>query len=193
MNTDLLYPEIVIAGCGNPAYADDGFGPAVVEELNKLLLPDNVRVVDAGLCGPQFIFTLLDPKMTRKLIIIDSMDFGAKPGMITLLRPRDFPEGCIRDSHTGGILESLGQINPEIEVILIGCQPQVVTSTELTPGLSEEVLTSVPRAVRIVMELIHARHCTADQKAESAGPLTKSRIRSAKTSIPTEYSHTHLG
>jgi len=159
MNPDVLYPEIVIAGCGNPAYADDGFGPAVAEELNRLLLPDNVRVVDAGLCGPEFIFPLLDPAVTQKLIIIDITDFGAKPGMLTLLRPRDFPEGCIRDSHTGGILGSLRQINPEIEVIIIGCQPHLVTSTELSPGLSAEVMTAVPRAARIVLELINVRHC----------------------------------
>ena len=160
MNTDMLYPEIVIVGCGNPAYADDGFGPAVAEELSRLLLPENVKIVDAGLCGPRFIFPLLDPTVTRKLIIIDSMDFGAKPGMITLLRPGDFPEGRIRDSHTNGILGSLGQINPEIEVIIIGCQPHAITSIEIAPGLSEDVMTAVPRAVRIALDLIHVRNCT---------------------------------
>ena len=169
MNADLLYPEIVIAGCGNPAYADDGFGPAVAEELHRHVLPDNVRVVDAGLCGPQFIFSLLDPAVTRKLIIIDSMDFGAKPGMITLVRPRDFPGGCIRDSHTGGILESLGQINPEIEVIIIGCQPHPAANSEITPGLSMEVLTAVLRAVRLVMELIPVRQFAPSGPLDSDG------------------------
>ena len=65
----MLYPEIVIAGCGNPLFADDGFGPAVVEEMQKLTLPDNVAIIDAGLGGPHFIFTLLDPEKTRKLVI----------------------------------------------------------------------------------------------------------------------------
>ncbi|RPJ53543.1 MAG: coenzyme F420 hydrogenase, partial [Methanobacteriota archaeon] len=40
-----LYPEIVVAGCGNPLFADDGFGPAVVEALKELTLPDNVKVI----------------------------------------------------------------------------------------------------------------------------------------------------
>ena len=76
----MLFPEIVVAGCGNPLFADDGFGPAVIEELLRLELPGNVKVVDAGLGGPHFIFTLLDPEVTKQLIIIDIADFGAKPG-----------------------------------------------------------------------------------------------------------------
>ena len=61
----MLFTEIVIAGCGNPLFADDGFGPAVIEEMQKLTLPDNVTIIDAGLGGPHFIFTLLDPEVTK--------------------------------------------------------------------------------------------------------------------------------
>ena len=82
----MLYPEIVVAGCGNPLFADDGFGPAVIEELQKLTLPDNVKVVDAGLGGPHFIFTMLDPEVTKRLVIVDIADYGAEPGSITKLR-----------------------------------------------------------------------------------------------------------
>src|SRR5512145_2458288 len=77
---DKLYSEIVVAGCGNPLYADDGFGPAVVEKLKALELPENISVVDAGLGGPHFIFTLLSPESTKALIIIDIADFGGEPG-----------------------------------------------------------------------------------------------------------------
>ena len=89
----MLYPEIVVAGCGNPLFADDGFGPAVIEEMEKLTLPDNVMIVDAGLGGPHFIFTLLDPEVTKKLVIVDIADYGAEPGSITSsasrISPRD--------------------------------------------------------------------------------------------------------
>ena len=69
----MLFREIVIAGCGNPLYGDDGFGPAVVEELKKLQLPDNVKVIDAGLGAPHFLFTLMEDAEVpvKKLIIID--------------------------------------------------------------------------------------------------------------------------
>ena len=112
MHADTLYPEIVIVGCGNSVYADDGFGPAVAKELSWFMMPGNVKIVDAGLCAPQFIFPLLDPTVTQKLIVIDIVDFGAKPGSIIVLRPRYLPVGSMKDSHPGGILESLGQIDP---------------------------------------------------------------------------------
>jgi len=156
----MIYPEIVIAGCGNPVFADDGFGPAVAEELSRFSLPGNVKAVDAGLCGPQFIFSLLDPAETRKLIIIDIVEFGATPGAITLLQPRDFPKGCLGNSHYGTIMESLGQIDPAIELIILGCQPKSVPVPEMVLGLSEEVHAAIPKAVRIILEMIGVRYGT---------------------------------
>lgn len=82
------YPEIVVAGCGNLLFADDGFGPAVAQELLKFALPDNVKVVDAGICAAPFVFTLLDPERTKKLIIVDIVDFGAVSGAIARQHPR---------------------------------------------------------------------------------------------------------
>ena len=189
MNSDILYPEIVIAGCGNPAYADDGFGPEVADELSRLTLPDNVRVVDAGLCGPQFIFSLLNSAVTRKCIIIDSADFGAKPGMITLLRPGDFPDGCIRDSHTGGIVESLGQVDTGIEITIIGCQPKSVAVSEMTCGLSEEVRAAVPRAVRLVLELIKVRNTGPARlvdPGDSSGKVREGKLYPSTYQAPTD-------
>lgn len=97
---ETLYSEIVVAGCGNPLYADDGFGPAVVESLQGLELPDNVTVVDAGLGGPHFVFTLLNPESTKTLIIVDIADFGGEPGELRWLAVDELPVGSYRDSHS---------------------------------------------------------------------------------------------
>ena len=91
----MLFPEIVIAGCGNPLFADDGFGPAVIEEMQNLSLPDNVMIVDAGLGGPHFIFTLLDPEVTKKLIIVDIADYGAETGVYHKTPRRGPTAGCV--------------------------------------------------------------------------------------------------
>jgi coenzyme F420 hydrogenase subunit delta len=150
----MLYPEIVIAGCGNPLFADDGFGPAVIEELQKLSLPDNVAVIDAGLGGPHFIFTLLDPDVTKKLIIVDCADFGAKPGSITKLRVEDLPPGSYRDAHSWDLAEPLMRIKDKIDITVIGCQPARVTDPDMEIGLSDEVSNAIPRTVQIVLETI---------------------------------------
>jgi len=159
----MLYPEIVIAGCGNPLFADDGFGPAVVEELQKLTLPDNVKVIDAGLGGPHFVFTLLDPEVTKKLVIVDIADFGAEPGSITKLRVEDLPPGSYRDAHSWDLTEPLHRLKDKIDITIIGCQPKRVSAPEFEMGLTEEVQNAIPRAVREVLALIGVDYGTTIQ------------------------------
>ena len=150
----MLYPEIVIAGCGNPLFADDGFGPAVIEEMEKLQLPDNVMIQDAGLGGPHFIFTLLDPEVTKKLVIVDIADFGAEPGQITKFRPEDLPPGAYRDAHSWDLTEPLQRIKDQIEVTIIGVQPARVTAPEFELGLTEELQKAIPKTIRVILETI---------------------------------------
>jgi coenzyme F420 hydrogenase subunit delta len=150
----MLYPEIVIAGCGNPLFADDGFGPAVIEEMQNISLPDNVMIVDAGLGGPHFIFTLLDPEVTKKLIIVDIADFGAEPGSITKLRVEDLPPGAYRDAHSWDLAEPLQRIKDRVDITIIGCQPARVTSPEFELGLSEELQNAIPKTIQVILETI---------------------------------------
>ena len=157
----MLYPEIVIAGCGNPLFADDGFGPAVAEELSKLTLPDNVKVVDAGLGGPHFIFTLLNPEITKRLIIIDIADFGGNPGDLEAFRIEDLPAGSYRDAHSWDLTEPLYHLKDDIEITVIGCQPKRVTAPEFEIGLTDEVQNALPRTVRMVLDMIGVDYGTS--------------------------------
>ncbi|OPY38986.1 MAG: hydrogenase 1 maturation protease [Methanoregula sp. PtaU1.Bin051] len=150
----MLYSEIVIAGCGNPLFADDGFGPAVIEELQKLDLPDNVSVVDAGLGGPHFIFSLLDPEVTKTLVIIDIADFGEKPGTLAKFRVEDLPPGSYRDAHSWDLTEPLQRIKDVIDITVVGCQPARVTDPEMEIGLSDEVSQAIPRTVQFVLDMV---------------------------------------
>lgn len=157
----MLYPEIVIAGCGNPLFADDGFGPAVVEELQKIPLPDGVKVVDAGLGGPHFIFTMLDPKTTKRLIIVDIADFGSEPGTIATFSVDDLPPGSYRDAHSWDLTEPLGRLKDTIKITIIGCQPKRVTAPDMEIGLSDEVQEAIPRTVRFILDSIGVDYGTA--------------------------------
>jgi coenzyme F420 hydrogenase subunit delta len=159
----MLYPEIVIAGCGNPLFADDGFGPAVVEELQKYSLPDNIGVVEAGLGGTHFIFTLLNPEETKRLIIIDIADFGAEPGSIAKFRIEDLPPGSYRDAHSWDLTEPLERIKDQIDITVIGCQPKRVTDPDMEIGISDEVSQAIPRTVRIVLDMIGVDYGTTRQ------------------------------
>nr|WP_319376893.1 coenzyme F420-reducing hydrogenase, FrhD protein [uncultured Methanoregula sp.] len=177
----MLFPEIVIAGCGNPLFADDGFGPAVIEEMQKLSLPDNVMIVDAGLGGPHFIFTLLDPEVTKKLIIVDIADYGAEPGSITKLRVEDLPPGAYRDAHSWDLTEPLQRIKDRVDVTVIGVQPAKVTAPEFEIGLSDELQRAIPKTIRVILETIGVDYGTTINLQEEG-----SQRGAAETCSPTK-------
>jgi len=165
----MLYPEIVVAGCGNPLFADDGFGPAVIEVLLRLDLPDNIKVLDAGLGGPHFIFTLLDPEITKRLIIIDIADFGAEPGDIDIFTVEELPAGSYRDIHSWDLTEPLQRLKDVIDITIIGCQPGKVTAPEFELGLTDEVQNAIPGTVRLILELIGVDYGTAIKNLRKEG------------------------
>lgn len=155
-----LYPEIVITGCGNPLYADDGFGPAVVESLRALALPASVKVIDAGLGGPHFVFTMLDPAQTKKLVVVDIADFGGKPGELRWLSVEELPPGSYRDAHSWDLTEPLQRIRDEINVRILCCQKKHVSAPEMEIGLTDEVKQAVPKAVSAILEEIGVEYGT---------------------------------
>jgi coenzyme F420 hydrogenase subunit delta len=170
----MLFQEIVICGCGNPLFADDGYGPEVVEELKKITLPETVKVIDAGLGGPHFLFTLLDQsdEPVKKLIIIDIADFGGNPGEITLLTPYDLPPGKYRDAHSWDLAEPLHRIKDRIDVTIIGCQPKRVTAPDMEIGLSDEVTSAIPRTVQLVLKLLEEHYGTTIADIREEGEET---------------------
>jgi len=150
----LLYTETVIAGCGNPLFGDDGFGPAVAEALQRFYFPENIRIIDAGTSGPAMIFDILDPAATKHLIVIDCADFGAQPGTIRVFNLSYPVPAGIRDAQPGGIIAALSDLAPHIKITIIGCQPRENTWPELKIDLSDEVARAIPMATRTVLELL---------------------------------------
>jgi len=170
----MLFQEIVICGCGNPLFADDGFGPEVVEELRKIPLPDAVKVIDAGLGAPHFIFTLMDQseEPVKKIYIIDIADFGGNPGEITLLSPNDLPPGKYRDAHSWDLAEPLHRLKDRIDITIIGCQPKRVTAPDFEIGLSDEVASAIPRTVQLVLKLLEEHYGTTIATIREEGEET---------------------
>lgn len=81
---DIPDKKILILGCGNILFGDDGFGPYVAEELRKnYKLPENAGVINAGSAVRSILFDIaLSEKKPEKIIIIDAIDAGKTPGEI---------------------------------------------------------------------------------------------------------------
>jgi len=150
--------RVLIIGCGNILFGDDGFGPATVEYIEKNFdIPDDVHVMDAGTGVSRILFTLaLSEVKPRKIIILDAMDLKKKPGEIFEMPIEDLPENKSRDfsSHLFPSINLLKEMRDThgIEVLIIACQVKKVPET-VSSGLSEVVKRSVPRAAKIVLEL----------------------------------------
>lgn len=74
--------EILVVGCGNILFKDDGFGPEVIKALEEYFKdrekPDNVMFIDAGTGGPHFVFSLPHEEW-KKMIVVDVVEFNAEP------------------------------------------------------------------------------------------------------------------
>lgn len=158
------YARQMIVGVGNPLYTDDGFGPAVISELKKLSLPDNLKVLDVGLAGPHFLFTLIAEaeQPVEKMIIVDILDFGGSPGQITRVGPEylaDDTSGRYLDPHSwGGFKDPLTELSKRTEVVILGCQPASIEisdidneSEDVEYWLTEHVKMAIPKAVQMAL------------------------------------------
>ena len=150
--------KILIAGIGNKLMGDDGFGPKVIEELAKLQLPSEVDVVDYGTSAFKVLFDLENYDL---VIFVDAIDGERQPGEVFIVKPYldEVKEPFLRISLHEVEVEKLLKIAKVLkvlpsEVIIVGCQPKILSS-----GLkmSSEVEEAVKKAVRIILKLLREK------------------------------------
>ena len=167
------YARKMIVGVGNPLYTDDGFGPAVVSELKKLSLPDDLKILDVGLAGPHFLFTMIAEaeQPVEKMVIIDILDFGGSPGQVAKVSPDILAgekTGRYMDPHSwGGFKEPLTELGKRTEVIIIGCQPESIEisnidneSEDVDYWLTEHVKLAIPKAMQMALAEVGVEYGT---------------------------------
>lgn len=149
--------EILVIGCGNILFEDDGFGPAVTVALEEYFkereLPDNVLILDAGTGGPHYIFSLPN-EMWKKLIIVDIVDYGAEPGALRIFDVEELPEGSYENVHSWPVNQPLHELNDTVEIMVIGCQPESVSAPDVKLGLTKSVEDAIPETIQIILNEI---------------------------------------
>ena len=153
--------RVLIAAFGNELRGDDGFGIAVLRQLESRPAFDtdgvDVRLLEVGTGGIRLAQELLSP--CDRLIIIDAVSKGSPPGTVHVLKVDEVPDAREVDLHLAvpsralGLAKALGALPPE--TFLIGCEPADVD--ELTMELSEPVKAAVPIAARHVQALVEVR------------------------------------
>jgi coenzyme F420 hydrogenase subunit delta len=149
--------EILVIGCGNILFKDDGFGPAVIEALDELSkekpLPDNTMTLDAGTGGPHFVFSL-PHESWKKMIVVDIVQFGAEPGTIRVFSVDELPKGAYENVHSWPVNQPLHDLSKVCEVMVVGCQPESVSAPDIELGLTKSVEDAIPEAIKIILKEI---------------------------------------
>jgi coenzyme F420 hydrogenase subunit delta len=155
--------RVLVLGCGNILFGDDGFGPAVIEYLkDNFELPEDVYAEDVGTGVRDLLFTLLlGDKKPERIIVVDSMDVGREPGDVFETTADYLPvektdDFSMHQVPTSNLLREL-QDEAGVDVILISCQV-IAIPKEISSGLSEPVKRAIPRAAEAVMRAIRGRN-----------------------------------
>ncbi len=152
---------IVIIGCGNTNRSDDGVGVWVIRELERRVMPDGVRLIDAGTGGMDVMFHMED---IQHVILIDAAQTGAAPGQIyrvpgeqlaTLPPPNNLSLHNFRWQHALAVGRMIykERFPTDISVYLIQ-----VASLEVGLELSPAVLAGAEQVVALIAEEVQPEH-----------------------------------
>ncbi|KRD12159.1 MULTISPECIES: hydrogenase maturation protease [unclassified Streptomyces] len=155
-------PRTLVAGIGNIFLGDDGFGVETARRLAGRDLPARTEVVDIGVRGMHLAYQLLDGYDT--LVLVDATARGEAPGTLYVIEHEagggtPAPAAAM-DGHRmtpDAVLALLATLcagtgtEPPRRVLVVGCEP---ASVEEGIGLSAPVSGAVPRAVRLIEELL---------------------------------------
>ncbi|MHB1377684.1 MAG: hydrogenase maturation protease [Candidatus Humimicrobiaceae bacterium] len=156
---DYCVKPVLILGCGNVLFGDDGFGPKVVEYLKQnYCIPENVEVINAGCSVRNILFDIiLSSNKPEKIIIIDAADMGRVPGEFFEVSIEDIPENKIDDFSmhqlpTSNLLKELKCIcNVFVKVCV--CQPESIPEN-VTIGLSKKLNDLIPEICKLLIREI---------------------------------------
>jgi coenzyme F420 hydrogenase subunit delta len=138
--------EVVVACCGNPLFGDNGFATSLVPVLKqKLNGATRLKVVDFG--RGYFLFGILECK---KLVLVDSIEFGGAPGELKKLSIDDVDENRYADHQGWQTSTPLNDLKERCDVTIIACQPKSCKQIEF--GLTEEVSGSIPKAIELIQK-----------------------------------------
>lgn len=148
--------RIFVIGVGNYLLGDEGVGIHVVNRLKEVTLPSCVEVVDGGVGG---LFLLEFFEKAEKVILVDAVLGGGKPGDVYVVGAEELEEGCIESltsSHDVDV-RLLVKVAKEMgvlpELFLVGVEPK--NYREISINLSREVEEAVPKVIETILELVN--------------------------------------
>jgi hydrogenase maturation protease len=162
--------RIVVLGLGNVLLKDEGIGVHVAQQLLQQNLGDNVEVIDGGTSS---LDVLLLQEGRYKLVVVDAMKAGRKPGTIYKSRFRADQVDGLRQAfskkeHSTLSLHQVGLVDALVvaqktacapdEVVIIGVEPNEIDGgLELTEPVSERMPEIINSVLEEIEDAVHER------------------------------------
>ncbi len=149
--------KIVVLGVGNILLKDEGVGVRVVEELKKLDLPSNVKLVDGATLGLSLLPYI---EKADLLIVVDAVRTESDPGTIFRFEPNDVesssdaPRMSLHQITLLEVLKLAEMMGSKPHTVILGIEPKDIDWGE---GLSDEIKEKVPALVNLVLEEIKGK------------------------------------
>lgn len=146
--------KVLILGCGNTLFGDDGFGCAVVDHLlTDFEIPDHVYVMDVGTGVRKLFFTLaLSETLPDQVIIIDAVDKGRIPGDLFEISLDDVPvekadDFSLHQAPTSNLAKDIQSRGVNVRVI--ACQVE-----RIPESMNSDISLPVRQAVSLAGDWI---------------------------------------
>ena len=148
--------SILVLGLGNALMTDDAFGYRMIEALQeRFRFPAAVAVLDGGTLGLDLLPRL---EGIERLLVIDALEMGARPGTVFRLEGEEVPRAFASklSVHQMGLQDLLAvaelQGHLPTELVVWGVQPgSIEMGLELTPPVVaaiEEAIAGVAGELR---------------------------------------------
>ena len=156
--------DTLVLGCGNELFGDDGFGPAVARRLqSRPEFPASALALDVGTSVRQVLFdVLLGPVRPRRVVVVDAVDLGRRPGEVWTVAAADLPavkcdDFSMHQLPTSNLLRELSELGG-VDVTCVVAQVSGIPP-EVRPGLSAPVERAVECAVAMILEGCRSPDC----------------------------------
>lgn len=160
----MLNAEVVVFGCGNILFGDDGLAPkavsALAEEAARTGTFPHVAFIDAGTSiRPLLLDMTLYPLKAQKIIVVDVVQEAGRPaGSLqqeivdrSTEHKSDFAGGLLHHAPTWGLLRRL-HVNVNIAVVVLTIQATHIPAL-MDDTLSPEALTALPKVLHCIRQL----------------------------------------
>jgi hydrogenase maturation protease len=144
--------EILVMGVGNYLMGDEGIGVHIIQEMEKMNLPDYLDILDGG-TGGFLLMNYFDEY--QNIIFVDATMDGKPAGSITVTEPKfasDFPSALsVHDVGLKDMIEAvyLSEKVPRMHLITIS----IDEIRPMTLELSAAVQAAIPQTIQNITAL----------------------------------------